>query len=83
MYKVELSKKANKEFEKIPNIHFKKVISTFEELKINPYIGKQLVGELSGIYSIRVWPYRILYEIHKEVLLIQVIKIAHRKDVYK
>ncbi len=83
MYKVEISKKANKEFEKIPKLYFDKILNILDSLKNDPYLGKALVGELKGWYSIRAWPYRIIYEIHKDKLIINIIKIGHRKDVYK
>jgi len=39
-------------------------------LSSNPFVGKKLKGEYSGIYSYRVWPYRILYEIRKKELVV-------------
>ena len=47
----------------------------------NPYIGKKLKGELTGQYTLRIWPYRILYQIHKDVIVIKSIK--HRQGAYK
>ncbi|MBU4299512.1 type II toxin-antitoxin system RelE/ParE family toxin [Patescibacteria group bacterium] len=35
-----------------------------------------------GAYSYRVWPYRIIYRIYKNLLLIIVIRIGHRQGVY-
>ncbi len=49
----------------------------------NPYIGKQLEGDLQGFYSARVWPYRITYKIYKRDLVILVVEIDHRQGVYK
>jgi mRNA interferase RelE/StbE len=43
---------------------------------------KKLVG-LDNIYRIRVGLYRIVYRIEDEILYIEVIKIGHRKDVYR
>ncbi len=41
-----------------------------------------MAGEQS-VYRVRVGAYRIVYEVHDRVLLIQVIRIGHRRDVYR
>ena len=49
----------------------------------DPWSGKKLTGEYSGLFSLRAWPYRIIYTINKKVKKIFVITIAHRQGVYK
>jgi mRNA-degrading endonuclease RelE of RelBE toxin-antitoxin system len=34
-------------------------------------------------YRIRIGNYRVIYEIHDEVILIEVVNVGHRKDVYR
>jgi mRNA interferase RelE/StbE len=43
---------------------------------------KALAGE-PGVFRLRVGDYRILYEIHDDVLLVLVVKIGHRREVYR
>lgn len=83
MFKVSLRKQANKELEKIPNTHYEKVLSALKSLETDPYSGKQLKGAFSKLWVVRAWPYRIIYEIYKNDLIVQVISIGHRKDAYK
>lgn len=83
MHKVILSKKVSKELEKIPKLYYIKVIEVLKSLESDPYVGKRLKGEFSQLFVIRAWPYRIVYEIYKNELIVQIIKINHRKDVYK
>lgn len=45
--------------------------------------GKCLVGNLSGLWRYRVGAYRILCDIKDDVLIILVVDIGHRKDVYE
>jgi len=52
------------------------------ELAKNPYLGKKLEGELRDFYSLRVWPYRIIYQIIKNELIVFVVQIKHRQGVY-
>lgn len=49
----------------------------------DPFSGKKLEGDLKDYYSVRVPPYRIVYEIYKKELIIIVIRIGHRQGVYK
>lgn len=72
---------AIKQLRKIPKSEVKKIDKKICLLADNPKIGKRLTGELAGIYSVRAWPYRILYEIEKDRIII--CSVAHRQGVYK
>ena len=78
-----LSKNAQREYEKIPEHERTKIKKKLISLEANPRSGKKLSGELSNYYSLRAWPYRILYEINAKQNLIQIHKISHRQRVYK
>ena len=43
---------------------------------------KALAGE-PGVFRLRVGDHRVLYEVHDDVLLVLVLKIAHRREVYR
>jgi mRNA interferase RelE/StbE len=45
-------------------------------------LGKALTGELSGLWRYRAGDYRIVCEIQDNVLMILVVRVAHRKDIY-
>ncbi|QQS02052.1 MAG: type II toxin-antitoxin system RelE/ParE family toxin [Austwickia sp.] len=45
-------------------------------------VGKQLRNELAGRYSARRGEFRIIYEINEEAVVVRVITIRHRRDVY-
>jgi len=51
-------------------------------LNDNPRLGKPLVANLAGFWSLRVGKYRIIYEIKEKELVVYVIRIGHRKNVY-
>ena len=49
-----------------------------------PYaLGSALVGEWSGYWHYRVGDYRIVCKIRDEALVVLVVKVAHRSDVYR
>ncbi len=45
--------------------------------------GKPLHGELKGLRSYRFGSYRILYEVRRGELLVIVIDLGHRREIYK
>lgn len=78
-----LSKDAQKQYEHLPKSEQKKIRKKLITLEENSTAGKKLTGELTGIYSLRAWPYRILYEINEKLQRIEIHKIAHRQSAYK
>ncbi len=48
------------------------MLSALEGLREDPFAGKKLQGELYGLYSLRVWPYRIIYSIEKRIIKVTV-----------
>jgi len=73
-----------KDLKKIDKTWQQKIIQTIETtLTTQPYSGKKLVGNLSDYFRLRVGDYRIIYEIIDDVVTVEVIKIKHRKDIYK
>ena len=49
----------------------------------NPYYGKPLKGNKKGCYSLRVGEYRIIYEVYPSKKIVYIIRIGHRKDIYR
>jgi len=82
-FQIQIEKKAQKELNNIPEYFRQTIITVFNRLLENPYKGKKLGGKYLGYYSIRAWPYRIIYEILEKEVIVIVIKIGHRKDVYR
>lgn len=82
-YQLVLPKKVQKDLQKIDSRYLKKIQAALVVLRQNPFIGKKLDGEFQQQRSYEVWPYRIIYELVKNELIIMVIKIDHRQGVYK
>lgn len=83
--KVSFSDKAEKEFLKLDKPIQKQIqtfISKLIELENPRSQGKALVGNLLGFWRYRVGDYRLLCKIIDEELLIIVVEVGHRKDVY-
>jgi mRNA interferase RelE/StbE len=84
MYKIELSKRAIKDLKKLTKSVFKKISIKIDKLSKNPcpQNAKKLISK-DDFFRIRPGDYRIIYQIKDSVLLILVVKIGHRKDIYK
>lgn len=84
VYEVFLEPAAAKALEKIPNPARDRIRLRIRELSQNPRAGgaTKLVGE-DRAWLVRVGDYRILYEIDDGVLVVLVIRIGHRRDVYR
>lgn len=82
-WEIKIEKKAQKELDKIPDQYRRRILAILPEIAQNPFVGKKLDGELDGLYSYRVWPYRIIYKVYKELLVIIVVRIGHRQGAYK
>lgn len=74
---------AQKEILKLPKLVQNRIVKTMTTLAKNPRpIGcKKLIG--TDAWRIRVGEYRIVYSIEDNVLRIEVIRVSHRKDVYR
>ena len=83
MYRVLLKKEARKALEKIDNRYKERILRSLLALASDPHAGKPLVGKLQGLYSLRMWPYRIIYAVYKKELVVLVIDIGHRQGVYQ
>lgn len=86
VYKVEFSESCClKYFNKLPKNIKEQIISYLKfNLSQSPKeIGDPLKGKLTGYWRARVGNYRIIYTVEEDVLVVLVVKIGHRKDVYK
>ena len=83
LYNIEFAKSVRKDFRRIPKNDAKRILKKIEALSRDPRPSdsKKLTDDDS--YRIRVGIYRVVYDIHDKVLVILVLKVGHRKDVYK
>ena len=83
-YLIEIKQSAKKELANLPRNIADKVIKQVRALANDPRPNgcKKLVGT-DHTYRIRINDYRVVYSIFDQLLVIQVIKIGHRKAIYK
>jgi mRNA interferase RelE/StbE len=82
-YTVKYTKEAKKRIDKLDSSIKKIIQKAIESLAQDPYRGKPLSYELAGLYSLRTSDYRIIYKVKEKQLIIIVITIGHRREIYK
>jgi mRNA interferase RelE/StbE len=85
-YKILFQKSAFKEYKALHKEVKKRVDQVLEILSINPLSEVLRYKKIRGKenhYRIRVGEYRIIYSPQERVLIVRVIRIGHRKDVYR
>jgi mRNA interferase RelE/StbE len=82
-YKLAFRKSVSKDFRPIPKKDVARILQRMEELQENPRPTNS--EKLSGQerYRIRQGVYRIIYEVEDDLLIVTVVKVGHRKHVYK
>ena len=82
-YKIFFKKSVEKDLKSIPTNYLKKILRKIESLRLNPRpTGSE---KLTGLerYRIRQGSYRIVYSIQDFELTVWVVKIGHRKEIYR
>ena len=82
MYKITFDKNAKKFLKKLKKGDKKEIIEKIKKLRDNPYLGKRLSGNLFGLWSLRFNKFRVTYKIIENILVIVIVNIKHRKDIY-
>jgi len=84
LYNIEWKRSATKELKRLPKNAIIKALSIVEELTNEPHPNaSQKLSGTDNHYRIRFGDYRIFYNVMDQVLIIEVIRIGHRKDVYR
>ncbi|MFP4069851.1 MAG: type II toxin-antitoxin system RelE family toxin [Verrucomicrobiota bacterium] len=83
VYKIEIKRSAAKELEKIRGKTRERIVEKIRSLADDPrpIHAKKLSGEEK--YRIRIGDYRVLFKVNDLVVTVVVVKIGHRRDVYR
>jgi mRNA interferase RelE/StbE len=87
MWKIEWSKEAQKQLEKLDPQIKKKILKylreTLKEWSDPRQRAEKLVEDKAGWWRFRVGDYRLIFEIEDHILIILIIKVGHRKEIYE
>lgn len=87
VYKVEYSQEAIRQIKKLDKQISKRILTWLDQRIVNcenPRLwGEALVGEFSGLWKYRIGTFRLICEIKDERLIVIVVELGHRKEIYK
>jgi mRNA interferase RelE/StbE len=84
LYKVEINKKVRKkDLPSIPTKDLSRIIERIKELASNPYPPGAVRLKGREEWRIRQGDYRILYIVEEQIVTVFVVKVGHRREVYK
>lgn len=83
VYQVHLKPSVEKDLEMVPSFQIKKILRLIQDLKDDPLPPGSI--KLRGLpwYRLRSGNYRVIYSISQESAEIEIIKVGHRKDIYR
>ncbi len=82
-YKIRFKKSVAKDLRDIPRPDVKRILNKIDSLADNPRAAGCIKLSAQEKYRVRQGRYRIVYEIRDEVLVVSVVKVAHRSVVYR
>lgn len=82
-YRIEIKRSAIKEIKKLPSKDLKNILGKIGELSNNPRPPDCKKFSEKEKYRLRYRFYRILYLIKNDILIVYVVKVGRRKDVYR
>jgi len=83
MFKILYAKEAKTAIDKLPIKKKRQVKKAIEHIAENPEIGKHLTHELKDLLSYRSGTYRIIYRIYHKEIIVVILTVGHRKDIYQ
>ena len=84
-YAIEFAPRLERQLDIIPKEIKKLIFERIDKLKTNPRPEnvEPLQGSEKGLFRIRQGDYRIVYSIQDKKLLVLIVRVVHRKEVYK
>ena len=83
-WEVRIKPKAQKQIEKLHPLVAKRILGHIGKLADNPYpSGTKKIQGRENLFRVRVGDWRIVYEVMAKRLLVLVVNLGHRKDVYR
>ena len=83
-YQIRWKRSASKELKTLPKNTVRRILDAVEDLSSTPY--PRGVIKLAGsqhTYRLRTGNYRVIYTVESDVLIIEIVRVGHRRDVYR
>ena len=81
--RIRWERRAVKEVAALQKSERERIVAAVEGLGDDPHLGSVMCAEWKGFRRLRVGPYRIIYAYQGRDLLVSVIRVGHRREVYR
>ncbi|MCL3778221.1 MULTISPECIES: type II toxin-antitoxin system RelE/ParE family toxin [unclassified Actinomyces] len=83
-YRVELTKKALKQLARLERADRRRLVHAIGELAENPRaVGSRKLEARKHAWRLRIGQYRVIYDVLDDALVVDVIRVGHRREVYR
>jgi mRNA interferase RelE/StbE len=83
-YSIEWKRSAAKELRQLPKEVVVRVLRAVEGLRLSPFpTGVRKLSGAEYTYRIREGSYRVIYSVYTSRLVVEIIRVGHRRDVYR
>ena len=82
-FSIRIKKSAAGELKRLARPDRIRIVAAIDRLAETPHLGAALKGNLRGLRRLRVGDHRVVYEVRDDELVVLVVRIAHRRDVYR
>ena len=83
-YQIEWRRSAQKELRRLPRAVIRRVVTAVEALAQTPVpTGAIKLSGTEHTYRLRVGDYRVVYTVEQDILLIEIVRVRHRRDAYR
>ncbi|MCI4463014.1 MAG: type II toxin-antitoxin system RelE/ParE family toxin [Caldisericum sp.] len=82
-YQIKWKESAVKSVSKFPKEIRERIVEKVDELRDSPFLGEPLSGDLKGLRRIKIGDYRIIYFVDTDKVIIIVVKVGHRSEIYR
>jgi len=82
-FSVRIKASAAKELAAIDATSRRRLVAAIDALAMDPLRGQALKGGLTGLRRIRVGDFRVVYEVRETELVVLVVRVGHRREVYR
>jgi mRNA interferase RelE/StbE len=84
MYRIQFLPSAARSFEKLPLVARRRVRRAIDGLTVNPRpVGAHKLSGAQDVWRLRVGDYRVLYQVADPTLFVLIVKLGHRREVYR
>ena len=82
-FSIRIKGSAARELKRLARPDRVRIVAAIDRLAETPRLGAALKGDFRGLRRLRVGDHRVVYEVRNDDLVVLVVRIAHRRDVYR